>query len=1006
MKVNTILVKEKEKTFKLVDRYTELTIISDLRGLKLVEHELVARGRDHENCREKLLQGELEKIRIDQLFHSSFSTGTFWSWIKSFFWTSEAGTSAVVSGVAGIGKTTMVQKIVYEWARGEIYPDFHFVFIFKCRDLNSLKCEINLKHLILDEYPHLRNVVGELWKHPDRLLFIFDGLDEFSGRIDFADNQRFTEPRHMCTNPEFWCEVSDILHGLIQKKLLKGCSVLVTSRPTALHLLEKAQVSVWAELLGFVGEEKKEYFQNCFESKNVGAAVYKYVEENKLLFTLCYNPSYCWILGLSLGPFFTQKKMKRKPIPKTVTQLFSYFIYNILKHHCIDVENTHNVMLKLGEMAFNGICHKKIVFNNEDLIKYGLKPSQFLSGFLMELVEKESSEHSVVYTFLHLTIQEFLAALAQFLSHNPNLNRYLNVDEIEDGRFEIFHRFLAGLSSPQAAHPLEEFVQKLNHQTTCSVIDWVKVKVEAKIRDTDTVAGKRKLLNTFHYLFESQNHGLARQTLGSMKSLTFGASSARKALRLTPIDCVVLSHTIGLCDTIKKLDLRNCYIQDEGLRRLVPELHKCQELWLLGNNLGDSGMKALSEALRNRECKIEKLRLQDNGLTDDCTKDLASALSTNHSLTELYLDNNKLGDLGVKRLSGALRKLECKIQKLDLGDNSLTNDSIEELASVLRTNSSLKGLNLDYNKLGDSGVKLLSTALSNSKCKIERLWLSNNSLTAKCTQDLASALSKSSSLTELYLNCNNLGDSGVEQLSEALRNRACKIEKLWLESNGLTGNGIKSLASALSTNRSLTELHLDCNKLKDSGIKQLSDALRKPECKLERLWLRDNRLTDDCTEDLVSALSTNHSLTELYLDNNNLGDSGMKRLSGALRKQECKLQKLELGHNNLTAKCTEDLASALSKNCSLTELHLHNNKLADSGVKRLFVALRDSGKIQQLWLQSNSLSDDCTNDLISFLRANSSLKILSLESNFFTDQSVQALCEVIETNRTNLKEIL
>eukprot|EP00062_Callorhinchus_milii_P022515 gi/632980385/ref/XP_007907005.1/ PREDICTED: NACHT, LRR and PYD domains-containing protein 1-like isoform X2 [Callorhinchus milii] len=104
-----------------------------------------------------------------------------------------------------------------------------------------------------------------------------------------------------------------------------------------------------------------------------------------------------------------------------------------------------------------------------------------------------------------------------------------------------------------------------------------------------------------------------------------------------------------------------------------------------------------------------------------------------------------------------------------------------------------------------------------------------------------------------------------------------------------------------------------------------------------------------------------------------------------------------LGHNNLTAKCTEDLASALSKNCSLTELHLHNNKLADSGVKRLLVALRDSDKIQQPWLQSNNLSDDCTDDLISFLSTNSSLKILSQESNSFTDQSVQALCEVIET---------
>uniref|UniRef100_A0A4W3HLG6 NACHT LRR and PYD domain-containing protein n=1 Tax=Callorhinchus milii TaxID=7868 RepID=A0A4W3HLG6_CALMI len=330
------------------------------------------------------------------------------------------------------------------------------------------------------------------------------------------------------------------------------------------------------------------------------------------------------------------------------------------------------------------------------------------------------------------------------------------------------------------------------------------------------------------------------------------------------------------------------------------------------------------------DCRSTDVLLQDNGLTDDCTKDLVSALSTNHSLMELYLDNNKLGDLGMKRLSGALRKPECKIQKLEvsqcvfklipvisllslissLGDNSLTNDSIEELASVLRTNSSLKGLNLDYNKLGDSGVKQF-----------------------------------------LCVHTHHV-------ISPSLIFR--------LESNGLTGNGIKSLVSALSTNRSLTELHLDCNKLKDSGMKQLSDALRKPECKLERLWyvtryeivsvttcyipsilfsdysyyylkilvisepavysnlycvqmmwvilcssvnliyrnrlthshhcecynvnyiylslisrLRDNRLTNNYTKGLVSALSINQSLTELYLDNNKLGDLGVKRLSAS-----------------------------------------------------------------------------------------------------------------------------
>ncbi|XP_042202347.1 NACHT, LRR and PYD domains-containing protein 3-like, partial [Callorhinchus milii] len=698
LEVKTILIKEKVKTFQLVDRYTELTIISDLRHRKLVEHELLARGRDHEEWRQKELRGKLEKIRTDKLFHSSFSRRGLLSVIRKFYQgsgsVSPTGTSAVVSGVAGIGKTTMVQKLVHDWATGKIYPHFHFVFVFKFRDLNTIQCGTALSRLIVEQYPYLRDVLDELWKHPETLLFIFDGLDEFRARIDFGDNRRDTEPQRRCTDPEFCCKVSDIVYSLIQRKLLPGCSVLVTSRPTALHLLAKAQVSVWAEILGFVGEERRIYFHKFFQDQKVAAAVYSHVEENELLSTMCYNPSYCWILALSLGPFFKRKNSNKQRVPKTITQLFSYYIYHILSHHSVKVESPRYVLLNIGAMAFTGVSQKNIVFNDEDLIKSDLQPSQFLSGFLMELMQRASSEHNVVYAFPHLTIQEFVAALAQFLSpHCKTIRRCLDVaDRENDGRFEIFLRFVAGLCSPRAAQPLEQFLGPFDHQTTCAVIDWLKEKFKAQNRDTDTVTGKRKLLNTLHYLFESQNQALAQLTLGSVQTLTLGDISPVKALRLTPIDCVVLSQVIGLCDTIKLLNLSSCCIQDEGLRRLVPALHKCQELQLGGNRL-----------------------------TADCTEDLVSALITNNSLTKLGLNSNKLGDSGVKKLCEALRNPECKIQKLWLWVNSLTADCAEDLASALSTNHSLTELDLGDNKLGDSGVKQLCEALRNPQCKIQSL---------------------------------------------------------------------------------------------------------------------------------------------------------------------------------------------------------------------------------------------------------------------------------------------
>ncbi|XP_072891936.1 ribonuclease inhibitor-like [Hemitrygon akajei] len=259
----------------------------------------------------------------------------------------------------------------------------------------------------------------------------------------------------------------------------------------------------------------------------------------------------------------------------------------------------------------------------------------------------------------------------------------------------------------------------------------------------------------------------------------------------------------------------------------------------------------MSASLRNSECKIQKLWLKRVGLTDSGAEDIASTVNANASLTELDLSGNKLGDSGVKLVSVALRNPECKIQKLELESVGLTDSGAEDLVSTLRTNPSLTELDLSGNKLGDPGVKLVSVALRNPECKIRKVRLFNVGLTDSGAEDLVSALSTNPSLTELNLGGNELGDSGVKLVSAALRNLEFKIRKLGLKRVGLTDSGAEDLVSALSTSPSLTELDLNENSLTDRSVPALRHLILTL-LSLKLILLRRNQFSETGRKELRS----------------------------------------------------------------------------------------------------------------------------------------------------------
>ncbi|XP_072893756.1 NACHT, LRR and PYD domains-containing protein 3-like isoform X2 [Hemitrygon akajei] len=212
-------------------------------------------------------------------------------------------------------------------------------------------------------------------------------------------------------------------------------------------------------------------------------------------------------------------------------------------------------------------------------------------------------------------------------------------------------------------------------------------------------------------------------------------------------------------------------------------------------------------------------------------------------------------------------------------------------------------------------------------------------------------------------------------MSAALRNPECKIQRLWIDRNGLTDSCAGNLASALSTNRSLTELYLRRNNLGDSGVKLMSAPLREPECKIQRLWLGENSLTESCATDLGDALSKNDSLMMLELGRNELRDLGVKLVSASLSSPDCKLKQLWLRDVGLTDSCIEDLVSALMTNPSLNDLDLGSNSLTDRSVPDLQRLILEHPSLQQFGLRNNPFSSDRENQLKSLQEERPGLRV-------------------------------